>query len=515
MANTFKRQLRGRSKLKCPVRYQNFVANISLDLIEPETYKEAIKSDENKNWKEAMNKELVSFHENKTWILEDLPLGKRAIPCKWFFRIKTNANASIDKFKARLVIKGFSQRKGEDYEQSFSPVARTSTIRTLLSVAAKKNMILPQRDVSTAFLYGDLEEVIYMKQPEGYDDGSGRVCRLKRSLYGLKQAPRCWNKKFSSYIISLGFKKSEADPCLFIKKKNSKRSFFALYVDDGLIAADNELGLENCITELKKEFKITSKLASYYLGIEINKKVDGSIRICQTHYTEKVLERFGMSNCKAVATPILKDNDTEKSVPNTIFPYREAVGALMYLMCGTRPDIAHAVGVVSRSLENPAKRDVIKVKRILRYLRGTTDYGINYENNKKAGILECYSDADHCGDIETGRSTTSVLCLFSGAPISLISKRQSSVAISTSEAEVVNEAAIRLAQNPEFHKRTKHIRMRHFFVRELLTAEEINISKVNTEHQLADILTKPLFTVRFRNICKNMNIYKLLNKGEC
>jgi hypothetical protein len=407
-------------------------------------------------------------------------------------------------------------------------------------------MKLAQIDVSTAFLYGDLKETIYMQQPEGHGDGSGRVCRLKKSLYGLKQAPRCWNEKFSNYIIKLGFRRSEADPCLFVRQTGSTKMFFVLYVDDGLIAANDEQELQQFIDDLGRKFKITAKPASFFLGLEINREEDGSVRVSQTHYTEKLLERFNMSNCKAVTTPIVKDNDTEESSRNSEFPYRQAVGALMFLMCGTRPDIAYALSVVSRNLENPTDRDVVRVKRILRYLRGTTNCGLLYKNNQAKGVFECYSDADHGGDLSTGRSTSGVLCLHSGAPISWMSQRQSSVAISTTEAEVVaaseaareiiwikrilteldqlkatptlqidNEAAIRLAQNPEFHRRTKHIRIRHFFVRELVTAGEIMVSKVDSEKQLADILTKPLFSTRFRDLCNDMGICKLLNKGEC
>jgi len=508
---------------------------------EPETYYDAMKSSDRESWMEAMDHEMKALQENNTWELVQLPLGRKAISNKWVYRVKTNADGSIDKFKARLVIKGFSQRRGVDYDQTFSPVARMSTIRTLISVAANEGMKLAQIDVSTAFLYGDLKETIYMQQPEGYSDESGRVCRLKKSLYGLKQAPRCWNEKFSNYLLELGFQRSEADPCLFVKEKNGQKIFFVLYVDDGLIACKDDQQLQHFIKDLKRKFKITSKPASYFLGVEIERKDDGSFHIGQAHYTEKLLEKYNMSNCKAVSTPIVKDTGTEESPRNSDFPYRQAVGGLMFLMCGTRPDIAYAVSVVSRNLENPTERDVIRVKRILRYLRGTTDHILAYKPNQGKGNLVCYSDADHGGDLGTGRSTSGVLCLYSSAPISWMSQRQASVAISTTEAEIVaaseaareiiwlkqlftelgqlkdapklqvdNEAAIRLAQNPEFHRRTKHIRIRHFFVRELVTAGEIQISKVDSEKQLADILTKPLFSIRFRELCNCMGICKAI-----
>jgi hypothetical protein len=224
-----------------------------------------------------------------------------------------------------------------------------------------------------------------MQQPEGHCDGSGRVCRLKKSLYGLKQAPRCWNEKFSNYIIKLGFRRSEADPCLFVRQTGSTKMFFVLYVDDGLIAANDEQELQQFIDDLGRKFKITAKPASFFLGLEINREEDGSVRVSQTHYTEKLLERFNMSNCKAVTTPIVKDNDTEESSRNSEFPYRQAVGALMFLMCGTRPDIAYALSVVSRNLENPTDRDVVRVKRILRYLRGTTNCGASLQEQPSKG----------------------------------------------------------------------------------------------------------------------------------
>lgn len=540
------RKLRNRSNLKLPSKFQDYVMITATDFKEPDTFSDAINSNQRDSWKQAMDREIEALQENNTWELVVLPAGKRAISSKWVYKIKTNADGSVDKFKARLVIKGFSQRKGIDYNQTFSPVARTSTIRTVLSVAANEGMKLAQIDVSTAFLYGELEETIYMHQPEGYGDGSGRVCRLKRSLYGLKQAPRCWNEKFSSYIIELGFKRSDSDSCLFVRQRGDKKMFFVLYVDDGLIAGDDQEEINQLIDDLRKKFKITSKPASYFLGLEIYQEQDGSVRVDQTHYTEKLLERFNMSCCKAVTTPIVKDNDAEESPLNKEFPYREAVGALMFLMCGTRPDIAYAVSVASRNLENPTDRDVLRVKRILRYLRGTTEYGLHYKRKHRKGVIDCYSDADHGGDLKTARSTSGVLCLYSGAPICWISQRQPSVAISTTEAEIVaaseaareivwvkrllteldqlkatpalqvdNEAAIRLAQNPEFHRRTKHIRIRHFFVREMVTAGEIDVSKVDSEKQLADILTKPLNSVRFKNLCIKMGICKLLNKGEC
>jgi len=306
-----------------------------------------------------------------------------------------------------------------------------------------------------------------------------------------------------------------------------------------LVAATHADDIKEFLTKLKAEFKITEKPASFFLGIQLDKQEDGSIKISQQAYAKKILERFGMGDCNPVKTPIVKpggeaEEDGEESHN---FPYREAVGALMYLMTGTRPDIAYAVGVVSRTLENPTYSDWLKVKRIFRYLKGTCEYGIVYRPDYKPRVLECYSDADHGGDSTTGRSTSGVVCIYAGGAISWLSQRQQSVAISTTEAEVMaaseatreavwlkrllgeivalhgvpilqvdNEAEVRLAQNPENHRRTKHIAIRHFFIREKVMEGEINVQRVSTEEQLADIFTKPLHKPRLLSMCVGLGL---------
>ena len=437
--------LRDRSLIKPPVRLQDYVMNTEvLFQHQPDTYDEAVSSSQHAEWHEAMNSEISSLNENDTWTLEYLPEGHKAIPCKWVYKIKQNPDGSIDKYKARLVIKGCSQRKGIDYGETFSPVVRTSSIRAVISVAASQKMVLAQFDVSTAFLYGELEEEIYMCQPEGFSDGSGRVCRLKRSLYGLKQAPRCWNKRVGNFLRQLGFEQNEADPCVFMRLRGNEKTVIALHVDDGLIAATSKAEVKKLIADLESEFKITAKEASYFLGLEIKVQQDGSIKICQEGYTNRILERFGMAECRPSPTPVIKESgkvDTsvnrEHSKDREVFSYRSAVGALLYLSTGTRPDIAYAVGLVSRNLENPSHEDFVAVKRIFRYLKGTADHGLVYKPGHRPGVTENYSDADHGGDLQTGRSTTGVVCIHAGAAVSWLSQKQSSVAISTTEAETV------------------------------------------------------------------------------
>ncbi|GFS54006.1 retrovirus-related Pol polyprotein from transposon TNT 1-94 [Trichonephila clavipes] len=266
---TSDRQLRNRSLLQKPKRFEDHTmeAESYLDDYNPETYEEAINSKDSTNWKKAMESEMNSLSENHSWELSDLPVGAKAILCKWVYRLKTNPDGSINKYKARLVARGFSQRQGIDYSETYSPVAKLGTIRTVLSIAAEERMHLTQFDVSTAFLYGDLEETIFMKQPEGFKDGSGIVCKLKRSLYGLKQSPRCWNKCFGQFLTDLGFKASEADPCLYIRERKGRKLLIVSYVDDGLIAATDQQDSEMFIKELKTKFKISVGKVSCFLGL--------------------------------------------------------------------------------------------------------------------------------------------------------------------------------------------------------------------------------------------------------
>lgn len=531
------RTLRDRSKLRKPSYLQEY-AHIAenTDFIDtyvtPQSFQEAVSGRESLQWKRAMDDEMKSLNENHTWKLSTLPQGAKAIPCKWTYRVKTNPDGSVNRYKARLVIKGFSQRYGIDYSQTFSPVARMATIRSILSIAASEQMHLAQFDVSTAFLYGELEEVIYMQQPEGYKNGTDQVCQLQKSLYGLKQASRCWFKRFGKYLISLGFKVSDADPCLFMRKENDKSIIMALYVDDGLVAATDPQDLKIFLQDLSKEFKITSQKASYFLGLEIE-QTDDYITINQQAFAKKILERFNFSDCKPVSTPMLKASEIsqpgkENSKAHN-FPYRQAVGALMYLMLGTRPDLAYSVGFLSRSLENPSLEDVARVKRVFRYVAGTLTKGITYTRKVKRGILETFSDADFGGCTKTGRSTSGVVVKYAGGAISWMSQRQPTVATSTTEAEIIaaseaakeiiwlsrlfknivtlkqvpiievdNTAAVRLSENPEFHRRTKHIAIKHFFIREMVTEGELAVQQISSENQLADIMTKPLGAIRLQ-----------------
>jgi len=279
-------------------------------------------------------------------VLVDPPKEAKIISCKWVYRIKRNSDGSVEKFKARLVVRGFTQNHGIDYLETFSPVARLSTVTSLIAVAANEKMNIFQFDVCSAFLYGSVTECIYMEQPLGFSDGSNKVCKLNHSLYGLKQSPRCWNITFTEAMLEFGFVSSEADPCLFIKIFKDFKMYVCLYVDDGLLVCDSKSEAEKFLSQLRLKFKITCKPANFYLGLEIKIEND-SVTVCQSGYTRRILERFRMASCKPVGSPMLKhdpsQNGLEPEHEECVFPYREAVGAhvllIPFLLLGSLLDI--------------------------------------------------------------------------------------------------------------------------------------------------------------------------------
>lgn len=494
---------------------------------EPKNYNEALESVESSKWKEAMDDEFRSLVKNQTWQLMKLPEGRKVIDNKWVFKIKEFPNGEIERYKARLVIRGFTQEYGIDYEETFSPVVKFTSLRSIIAMAAAEGLHMKQFDVKTAFLYGDLDEEIFMKQPQGYEDGSENVCKLKRSLYGLKQASRVWNKKFTQFLKDFNLKATSSDCCVFVGKENDWKIILAIFIDDGMVAATHSEHISNLIEHLTREFEIKVSDCKYFVGLEIDRREDGSIHVCQQAYARKVLNKFRMMDSHSVSTPAegFVSQDPTDQISN--YPFREAVGSLMYLAIGTRPDIAFAVGRVSRRLNHPTESDVNDVKRILRYLRGTMDIGILYESNRNL-VLNCYSDSDYAGDRATRRSTTGFVLILGSGAISWSSQLQKCVALSTTEAEYVsssqavkelvwlnslldelyieyesktlfvdNLSAIRLIKNPEYHKRTKHIDVMYHFIREKFNEGFFDLSYICTGDQVADILTKPLTRDKF------------------
>ena len=501
------------------------------NVTEPRTIHDVYKSPYKQEWITAMADELESIRQNDVWTLVDLPPNKRVLGNRWVFKAKTDPNGQVEKFKARLVVKGYNQRFGEDYNQLYSPVIRFDGIRIILAIAAREGLFLYQYDVKTAFLSAKVEEEIYTNQPDGFDDGSGRVCLLKKALYGLKQAPRAFSKKMADTILSLGFIQSKADPCVFYSKESQPRCIIGVYVDDGILAGANEGVVKSTLKRLGEVFQLTFKPLEFFLGLHIEISKDRrEIRVHQSKYVTELLERFQMSDCTTTSTPIdaSSKNAFEGEIDNKI-PYREICGSLSYLAVATRFDIGYAVGFLSRFLDKPTQSLWRTALRVLRYLKATKTMGIKFTAEKPAE-LECFSDADFSGDLQTRRSTTGSLLKFSGGIIAYSSHRQGSTTLSSMESElfaltdttklavslarllaelsyplrplllVDNLAAACLVKDQQFHKKSKHIDLRYHYVREKLERNEIDIQHCPSALNEADILTKVLPKPQFQRL---------------
>lgn len=538
------RQLRNRNQLKPPARYGDTLNSLFLmEGNEPKSLQEALESDRSQQWKEAMDEELAALQKNQTWILTKPPEEETMLPNRWVFKVKLKDDGTIDRYRARLVVKGFLQRPGLDYFETFSPVVKFDSVRMLLALAAARRMHVEQFDVKTAFLYGELEEDVYMEQPAGFEDGSGKVCKLKRSLYGLKQSSRCWNERFIKSLKAFNLKQSEADPCVFVSDDIRVTLYIAIYIDDGLVVSSDKISADKLIKHLQREFEIKISPLGLFLGMQINRQVDGSIFVGQQQYLGKVLERFHMERANSVTIPA--DNHqslgdySDEGHESRNFPFREAVGSLLFIANVSRPDIAYAVNSIAQFSEKPLKAHWNAVKRIFKYLKGTRDFGIIFNSGADCSKIVAYSDADFAGETHSRKSTTGYVLKLGKSPFLWGSRRQRSVALSTMESEYVaasetvreivwaqrlfielagktvkkpilrmdNQSAIKLIRNPEFHRRSKHIEIKFHFVRDKYAEKEFILEYVNTKDQEADILMKPLARVMFEGLRAKLNVY--------
>lgn len=492
---------------------------------DPITYEEAVK---NAEWRTAMNSEIAAIERNNTWELTELPSGGKVIGVKWVYKTKLNEHGDVDKYKARLVVKGYSQQYGVDYAEVFAPVARLDTIRVILSLAAQKGWMIYQLDVKSAFLHGELSEEVFVAQPSGYvqKGHEHKVYKLKKALYGLKQAPRAWYSRIESYFLKEGFKKCPHEHTLFIKSTDGGNILIVcLYVDDLIFTGNAECMFNEFKRSMMVEFDMTDLgKMSYFLGIKVLQRPDG-IFISQKKYAHEVLERFTMAQCNPVHNPIvpgfklMRDEDGVR-VDGTL--YKQIVGSLMYLTA-TRPDMMFVVSLLSRYMERPTELHLQAAKRALRYLKGTLDFGLFYkkEGNEK---LIGYTDSDYAGDQDDRKSTSGYVFMISSGAVSWSSKKQPVVTLSTTEAEFIaaassacqvvwlrrilqeldhvqckpttvycdNSSAIKLSKNPVMHGRSKHIDVRFHFLRELTKDEIVQLVHCHTQEQVADIMTKPL-----------------------
>jgi hypothetical protein len=405
----------------------------------PRTIEEAYSSPDADYWKEAVRSEMDSIMSNGTWEVIERPYGCKPVGCKWVFKKKLRPDGTIEKYKARLVAKGYTQKEGEDFFDTYSPVARLTTIRVLLSLAASHGLLVHQMDVKTAFLNGELEEEIYMDQPDGFvaKGQEGMVCKLLKSLYGLKQAPKQWHEKFDRTLTSAGFVVNEADKCVYYRYGGGEGVILCLYVDDILIFGTSLNVIKEVKDFLSQNFEMKDLgEADVILNIKLVREGNGGVTLSQSHYVEKVLSRFGYSDCKPASTPydasvILRKN---KRIMRDQLRYSQIIGSLMYLASATRPDISFAVSKLSRFVSNPGDEHWCALERVMHYLKGTMDYGIHYTGYPR--VLEGYSDSNWISDADEIKATSGYVFTLGGGAVSWKSCKQTILTRSTMEAEL-------------------------------------------------------------------------------
>lgn len=490
-----------------------------------------------------MEEEYHALLHNKTWRLVPPPSGVNIIDCKWVFKVKKHSDGSIERYKARLVAKGFKQRHGLDYEDTFSPVVKPTTIRLLLSLAVTHGWFLRQLDVQNAFLHGVLEEEVYMRQPPGFvdPDHPHHLCRLDKALYGLKQAPRAWHARLASALQALGFVPSTADTSLFLLQRPQVTMYLLVYVDDIILVSSSVAAADRLISALSSDFAVKDlgKL-HYFLGLEVTHASTG-LSLTQKKYSQDLLRRASMLKCKPVSTPM---SATERISADTgallssadATTYRSIVGGLQYLTI-TRPDISFAVNRVCQYLHSPRDSHWSAVKRILRYVRFTASYGLHLQP-APSGVISAFSDADWAGNPDDRRSTGGYDVFLGPNLIAWNARKQATVSRSSTEAEYKavanataeliwvqsllrelrvpqreppilwcdNIGATYLSSNPVFHARTKHIEVDYHFVRERVAQKLLQIKFISSKDQLADIFTKPLPLPLFEVCRRNLNL---------
>ena len=505
---------------------------------EPTTIAQALKDP---LWRQAMEAEMASLHHLGTWDLVPPTHGKNLVKCKWVYRIKYKPNGDIERYKARLVAKGFQQRPGLDYNETFSPVVRPATIRTLLSLAVTNNWSLRQLDINNAFLQGTLQEEVYMAQPPGYIDTTfpTHVCKLKKAIYGLKQAPRAWYTELTTFLLGKGFKRAVSDASLFILHHSKAPVYLIVYVDDIIITGPNASNVDLFIQSLACRFSLKDLgTLSYFLGVEVTPTVHG-LFLNQRKYIIDLLGRLGMADAKPSPTPMVA-TQTLRATSGTVLEaptaYRAALGGLQYLTL-TRPDVAFAVNKLSQFMHRPTTDHWSALKRLMRYLCGTLEKGITIFRDSPS-TLHAFSDADWAGDKDDYLSTMGYVLFLGRNPITWASKKQKSLARSSTEAEyravatttaellwvrnllhelnipvthtpVIycdNLSATFLSSNPIFSSKMKHLALAFHFIREQVRHGTMRVSHVSTGDQLADFLTKPLSRPRLDGLLSKIGL---------
>lgn len=509
----------------------NFARQATIpDAVEaPKTWKQLLKSPHKALWMKAAEEEYSSLMGMDTWKLVPRPVRRQIIKSKWIFKVKRKVEKSILKLKARLVAMGYSQVKGEDYDEVFAPTLRLESLRLILSLLASKSWVGRQLDFKTAFLNGLLDEKLYMAQSPGFEDPEHPdwVCEVNKALYGLKQSPRQWNKELHIALLRLGLTQSKYDPTLYFKIVDGRLvGALTTHVDD-LAIVGTQTFVDHVTTDLSKCFEVSvNKELHHFLSLKITRDLSNrALFISQAHYIEDLSAKYLEAAPTKVSTPTdvhFKDLSPKLADENpSPGHYASLIGALLWVAQCTRPDVSFTVNRLSQFLRDPSERHWYAAVQVLSYLVSTKELRL-----RLGGELVCagYSDSDWAEDRLDRHSTSAYTYRIGDGAISWKSRKQHTVSLSSTEAEykamsdstkealwlkniltelrlrpehaiplhVDNEGAEALAQNPSHHSQTKHIHARYHFIRECVQQGDIEVLHVSTKDMLADMLTKPL-----------------------
>lgn len=514
--------------------------NLNVELTDVDIPKNITQALKSTVWRQAMETEMKALIANQTWTLVPSSTSHNLVGCKWVFRIKRDQHGTITQYKARLVARGFHQREGIDYGDTFSPVVKPATVRLVLSLAVSNNWNIRQLDINNAFLQGTLTDAVYVTQPPGFVDPHHptHVCQLKKALYGLKQAPRAWYTELKNHLITMGFRNTISDSSLFVFQDAGVIIYLLVYVDDIIVTSNATDALNKFILNLATRFSLKDLgPLSYFLGVEVLKHPKG-IFLSQKRYIQDLLTKANMDGCNNIATPLpmnppLSVNGTPLDNPTA---YRALLGSLQYLSL-TRPDISFAVNKLAQYMQRPTTSHWQSLHRLLRYLSGTINMGLIIHAHSPQS-LHAYSDADWARDKDDYISTTAYIVYLGRNAISWASRKQKTRARSSTEAEYRavaattaeilwlqnlltelghtsphkptiycdNAGATYVCANPVFHSRMKHLALDYHFVRENVQKGHLRVVYISTKDQLADPLTKPLPRAQYQTLINKIGL---------
>lgn len=510
-----------------------------------------------------MQSEINSLQRRGTWKVVERPASVKPVDCRWVYKVKWSADRSEVKLKSRLVARGFSQEYGVNYFDTYAPVVKSSSVRLLFAVAVECGLKVQQIDVKNAYVNSVLEEEVYMEQPKGFEfqDKSKYVLKLQRSLYGLKQSGNEWNKCLNNVLTNkMCFRRLVSESCIYVRGSEKDMVILAVYVDDILLFASSNKIIENVKNEIKAEFEIDDiGQCRKVIGMHVNCG-DNYIELSQKPLIEELVSMAKLKECKISRSPIesgqrmmrctQEANKKRKKQGNIEAEreqcgivcgteYRGLTGKLNYLASTTRPDLIHSMSYLSQFNQCPHPEHLSAVRRVIRYLAGTTDRGIRYEKSTKDAMIVTYVDADWAQCPNDRRSYTGYISMLCGGAISWEAKKQPTVALSSTEAEYMaltsaakeamfiknvltelglqaifkgepleikcdNKGAIELGKNNGYSPRTKHIDVRHHYIRKLVEKKQVKVNYIDTSSNLADICTKPLGPLVHERITKEI-----------